>query len=349
MAGKKGGKKGGRKQAKTSATASDSDNDHYGGDGDFDPKNPFGDDAMESFHSSRDKILLGSLKNSKRAAHVASDEEVLAFDGSDSSDDDDEYDANKYETAGDGDEAEMAEEDEEDGDERGANDDGDVDDENRTSWGKKKSAYYSANRIKNDEDAQLEEEEANALQAKMLKQLDTNDFGLDAFKLTAGSSSSVLKTSSELEASKLAASVVAQSDQDDDARPSGAELTKIVKNLSKMSKKEKLALLAQESPELFELMRDFKEKLTELESILLPIFEAIKSGQLGGSTAASPASDYIVNKTKLYLMYCSHLSLYFALKARRATIENHPIVKNLLQYRNVISRHSYFFVCYFVN
>ncbi len=54
---KKGGSKSGGKKRGASATAgsSDSDNDHYGGD-DFDPKNPFGDDAMENFHSSRDKV-----------------------------------------------------------------------------------------------------------------------------------------------------------------------------------------------------------------------------------------------------------------------------------------------------
>ena len=35
----------------------------------------------------------------------------------------------------------------------------------------------------------------------------------------------------------------------------------IAKNLSKLSKKKKLELLKQESPELFELVRDFREKV----------------------------------------------------------------------------------------
>lgn len=64
---------------------------------------------------------------------------------------------------------------------------------------------------------------------------------------------------------------------------------------------------------------------------MLPIYKLIKNGQIQHSLA----SDYIVNKTKLYLMYCSHLSFYFALKSQRQAVDNHPIVKNILQFRNV--------------
>ena len=113
-------------------------------------------------------------------------------------------------------------------------------------------------------------------------------------------------------------------------------LERIAKNLSKMSKKEKFEFLQQESPELFELVRDFKAKISELEAILLPIFTAIKQGQI----VSSNASDFIVNKTRLYLMYCSHLSFYFSLKAQRLPVDNHPIVKNILQYRNLCKQIS---------
>ena len=74
-----------------------------------------------------------------------------------------------------------------------------------------------------------------------------------------------------------------------------------------------------------------KIKLEELENTLLPLFNSIKNGQIPHSNA----SDFIVNKTKLYLTYCCHLSFYFVLKAERLPIENHPIVKNILQFRNV--------------
>ena len=74
-------------------------------------------------------------------------------------------------------------------------------------------------------------------------------------------------------------------------------------------------------------------KINELQEELLPIFEAVKHGQIPQSTS----TDFISNKTKLYLIYCSHLSFYFVLKSQRLQVENHPIVKNILQYRNVRS------------
>lgn len=196
-----------------------------------------------------DKI---SKKTKKPFNYSSDEEEVLAFD--DEEDDDDEDDAEgNYQ---------IEDEDDEDEDEDGE----DVGEENdydnpTSSWGRKKSAYYSGNKIENEEDALLEEEEANLLQSKMMKQLDTNDFGLDAFKLN-NKSQKVLKTSDELESNRIASATLGEqktvqiADLDDEEN-----LEKIAKNLTKMSKKEKLDFLKQESPELFELVRDFKEKV----------------------------------------------------------------------------------------
>ncbi len=110
---------------------------------------------------------------------------------------------------------------------------------------------FKGNKLDNEEDAELEEEEAKALQAKMLKQLDTNDFGLDAFKIDE--KDKLLKTEEELVAEKHASKTLGDFDQEN--------LQKIAKNLSIMSKKEKLDFLQRESPELFELIRDFKTKV----------------------------------------------------------------------------------------
>jgi len=198
-------------------------------------------------------------------------------------------------------------------------------DEPAKNWGNRKSAYYSGNKIANDEEAELEEEEARLLQAKMMRQLDTNDFGLDAFKVD--SKSKLLKTSEELAAEQRAENALGDLVDTGDLE----NLQKVAKNLTSMSKKEKLEFLERESPELFELIRDFKAKLEELEETLLPVFQLVKTGQIPHSTA----SEFISNKARLYLAYCCHLSFYFVLKTQRATVENHPIVKNILQFRNV--------------
>lgn len=168
----------------------------------------------------------------------------------------------------------------------------------------------------------------------MLKELDSNDFGLDAFQapsIVDKKSSKLMKTSDELVTQRLAETHFSEKALDEES------VQKVMKNLSKLSKKEKLDFLKQESPELFELVRDFKEKIEILEDKLLPIYMLVKQGN---GFQSSMASEYIVNKTRLYLMYCTHLSFYFVLKAKRVTIENHPIVKNILQYRNVIIIYS---------
>ena len=189
----------------------------------------------------------------KKSFHYSSDEEeVLAFDDDD--DDDDESDE-------DGDNADIPDEDEdeEEDDGQGGEDDDDHDGlDLKGAWGSRKSAYYSGNRIQNDEDAQLEEEEARLLQEKMMKRLDTNDFGLEAFNLI--SKDMKMKTGDELEAKKLAAKVFG--DDEDGQLTSGQSLEKIKKNLTEMSKQEKLDLIQQESPELFELCKEFKAKVS---------------------------------------------------------------------------------------
>lgn len=299
------------------------DQDNNGG---LNSKNPYEDDAIEQFHSQGDKILLNKIGATKAKKTVydysSNEEEVLAFDDSsdNSSNDEGESDMDDkvYGT-------DMEEDDLDDDDmEQEQNGEEEYDDSGK--WGRKKGVYYSGNKLDNEEDALLEEEEAKALQAKMLKQLDTNDFGLDAFKVDE--KAKLLKTEEELKAEKRAKKTLGNEDDE--------SLQKIAKNLSIMSKKEKLDFLQRESPELFELIRDFKLKLEELDESLLPISKLIKTGQIPNSTA----SEFIANKTKLYLTYCCHLSFYFVLKTQRIPVDNHPIVKNILQFRNLIKQIS---------
>lgn len=248
-------------------------------------------------------------KSKKSFDYLSDEEEVLAFDDDDDSDDD-KYDEEKYNIEDEDDEEENEE----------INEDEEL---ISSAWGSKKSSYYSGNRIENDEDAELEEEEARMLQSKMMNQLDTDDFGLDAFK----NQEKKLKTSDELVAEKTAQKALGGESEDEIDK----NLEKISKNLEKMSQKEKIEFLRQESPELFELVRDFKEKMDQLKKTLLPIYRLVKNGRIPSSLA----TDFIVNKTKLFLMYSSHLSFYFAMKSQRFPIDNHPIVKNILQFRNL--------------
>jgi hypothetical protein len=107
------------------------------------------------------------------------------------------------------------------------------------------------------------------MQAKMMKQLDTSDFGLEDFKLKKNVK--VLKTNDDLESNRIMTSALGENDFNKEEN-----FEKIFKNLSKMSKKEKLEFLQQESPELLELVRDFKLKvLKDLNIFLIKIIKTL--------------------------------------------------------------------------
>merc|ERR1712165_84856 len=108
--------------------------------------------------------------------------------------------------------------------------------------------------VGSDEEAALEEEkEALAIQQKLAQQLDDQDFGLDIFE--------GLKKST------------------DDKEEKPEEISSIQKDLSKLTKREKLQLLQKQSPELLEMIDDFKRKMTELQERILPVYRLIKAGK----------------------------------------------------------------------
>jgi hypothetical protein len=173
------------------------------------------------------------MKNMERAKkknkYSSDEEEVLGFDNESTSDSDEEQ--------------EIDEDDEQE------NENMDDNSYARSSWGAKKSAYYSGNRIEKDEDAELEEEEALLLQSKLMKQLDTTDFNIDSFK----SFNNQLKTSEQIVGNKVLSQLTDENYQE--------VLKNVSINLEKLTTKEKLQLLEQESPELFVLIDEFKIKV----------------------------------------------------------------------------------------
>uniref|UniRef100_A0A1A8J6K2 UTP3, small subunit (SSU) processome component, homolog n=1 Tax=Nothobranchius kuhntae TaxID=321403 RepID=A0A1A8J6K2_NOTKU len=108
---------------------------------------------------------------------------------------------------------------------------------------------------------------------------------------------------------------------------------RIVKDLKQMSQKEKMKLLKKESPELLELIQDFRAKLTELKDELKPLLQMVRDGQIPPGKGA----EYLKTKQQLYLNYCTNISFYLVLKAKRIPAHNHPVIERLLTYRNLIN------------
>lgn len=177
-------------------------------------------------------------------------------------------------------------------------------------WGKKKQAYYATDYVDEDyggfqgdeEIALMEEKEAITIQKRLLEQLGDEDFSLDFFNKQ-------IKDVEEKE-------------------------TIIKSDLSQMSKRQKLQLLEKESPEFSGLIDDFKTKLTVAKDDLHPLLKLVKDGKL----PKCPASKFVKTNYDLILNYCTNISFYLLLKSQRMNIQNHPVIKRLYQYRQMLNK-----------
>ncbi|XP_075997437.1 something about silencing protein 10 [Genypterus blacodes] len=182
-------------------------------------------------------------------------------------------------------------------------------------WGTKKKMFYDSDyvstkgRTQEELEAEEEEEEVEAknIQKRLAENLSEEDYDLNLFKEFAV--------------------------EEKDEEKSGEKEERIVKDLKEMSKKEKMKLLKKESPELLELIQDFKAKLTELKEELQPLVQMVNDGLI----PAGKGADYLKTKQQLYLNYCTNISFYLVLKAKRIPAHNHPVIERLLTYRNLIN------------
>ncbi|XP_055337227.1 something about silencing protein 10-like [Paramacrobiotus metropolitanus] len=208
-------------------------------------------------------------------------------------------------------------EDEEDDSEEDAQNDEEEGLPNRSAWGTKRSAYYQTDFVDKDhgkflgsdaEEAEEEEREARELRAKMTAELTEDDFGLTGL--------APLETPSTNEA--LDAPVV-------------TETTAL--DISKLTELEKMERLKQESPELLDLIADGKRKMSELTEIWNPLFSAVTKTDQNALT--DRAERYVKTKYQLVLGYCQNIAFYLSLKAKRVSMDNHPVTRRLVDFRKL--------------
>ncbi|KAJ8260033.1 hypothetical protein GJAV_G00176320 [Gymnothorax javanicus] len=257
------------------------------------------EDEIAEFHSKKiSQLLAKGVQVDSDQEDIADEEEVMALDISDSDEDEEE-------------EEEEEEIDMESDLEGKENDDL----PNEMAWGRRKKMFhgsdYVADKRKSQEEveaeAEEEEEEAKNIQRRLVGNLSEEDYDLHLLQAFA-------EVPEEAE------------------KPSQKE-EKIMKDLEKMSHKEKLKLLKKESPELLELIQDFKAKLTELRDEIQPLLEMVGDGRIPEGKGA----DYLRTKQQLYLNYCTNISFYLVLKAKRVSVQNHPVIERLVSYRNLIN------------
>lgn len=206
-------------------------------------------DQVDEFHEARSRAVLAKGWNEVESGEDDGDEEeeVLPLNIDDGDDED----------------GESSEEEEEDGED----DDGGSSVQSEAeasvdpslSWGQRKKLYYDTDygsksrgrqsQQEVEEEEREEEEEAQIIQRRLTQALQEDDFGV-----------------SWVEAFAKPVPQVNEAE------------TRVVKDLAKVSVKEKLKMLKKESPELLELIEDLQAKLTEVKDELEPLLQLVEKG-----------------------------------------------------------------------
>lgn len=258
-------------------------------------------DEVDKFHRNKDKILLDARKKDEESEIEESEnEEVLGLD-SDSDDEEEEQDEEEEENE---EEDENEEESSDEGEEKGLPSD--------QAWGKIKKQFYSADVedadvYASDEEAELaaqeEEAEALSLQKRMAARLDEEDF------YTV--------------------------EQDEDEEDEGEKDDLVTKDLTKLSKREKLQILNKDSPELLPLVNEYQECLKELKLYYSPL---LKLSQEVNSSMTKECKLFVQMKHQLLMNYLVNISFYLAMKAKKEDLKGHPIVDVLYRHRELLSQ-----------
>ena len=263
-------------------------------------------DKVDDFHEARSRAALAKgwseVESGDEEDGDEEEEEVLALDVADEDDEDGESEEG---------------DDDDDGGGSSVQSETEASVDPSLSWGQRKKLYYDTDygsksrgrqtQQEVEEEEREEEEEAQLIQRRLAQALQEDDFGV-----------------SWVEAFAKPAPQVNEAE------------TLVVKDLAKVSVKEKLKMLRKESPELLELIDDLKVKLTEMKDELEPLLQLVEQKII----PPGKGSQYLRTKYNLYLNYCSNISFYLILKARRVPAHGHPVIERLVTYRNLINKLS---------
>ncbi|NWS33251.1 SAS10 protein, partial [Polioptila caerulea] len=273
-------------------------------------------DDVERFHEEQFRAVMAALDSGDEAGNSEEEEEEeevlglqLPEDSADEEEEEEEEERNPF--------VEYSAEEDEDGEEEEEERHPEAKLPHELSWGQRKQLYYDTDygsdaqakgkRSQQEIDAEEEEEEqeAQVIQRRLVRDLGEDDYGLDMIQ-----------------------GYLAEQQKTHDSKGQ-----KIDKDLQTISKKERLKLLKQESPELLHLMEDFEVKLMEIKDELHPLLQMVRDGTI----PQGKGSRYLQTKYHLYLNYCANISFYLVLKAKRMPVHSHPVIERLVAYRNVIN------------
>ncbi|KFM78299.1 Something about silencing protein 10, partial [Stegodyphus mimosarum] len=180
---------------------------------------------------------------------------------------------------------------------------------NPEAWGRKKSVYFNADFVDEDrgrtyreedaEAAKAEAEEALAIQKSVLSSITTNNLGGNL--------------------------------QFGDLSEEEEEIEEEV-NWQFVTKQEKIKFLKKTCPEFLTLIREFKEKLTEVKDKLIPLMRLVINEKIPSQDLAM----YIKVKYHLLLHICMNISVYMMMKSKDSVVSSHPVLQRITVYKKLL-------------
>lgn len=92
--------------------------------------------------------------------------------------------------------------------------------------------------------------------------------------------------------------------------------------LESLSKSDRLAQVSHDTPELLQLIQEFRGRLSELKDYIMPLLDRVRGGEL----ATAQGISYLETKFHLLLSYCMNVAFFLLLKASGQPVENHPVI-----------------------
>lgn len=181
----------------------------------------------------------------------------------------------------------------------------DSDEDNQKAWGKKKSSFYNTNLVDNDYQLTEKQEEIVNFEQKEALELQKK----------------LAKEINEADFS-LDFFCVPEADKEE------GKSVKIIKtDISDLSKKKKLSVFRNEAPEFEGLVSDFEKRLQDCMENLVPL-----------SDLEGPLLKFVECRKNLIYNYCSNIAFYLLLKSKRISVKNHPVIKRLVQFRQLLNQ-----------
>lgn len=190
-------------------------------------------------------------------------------------------------------------------------------------WGTSKKAYYDADEGEDLDEMREEEEEALRIQKEQLANLDEADFVDDAL------SGWGLGNDEDAEADRKLVEDVSK-----DLEDISFDSIKVEKRRKNLPVAEKIKIIQNESPELIDLLDEFKENV-EMVNLLKGIVEKIQAK----GKEQDEIAQFILFKYQTVMNYMTNISFYFALKASESKdIRDHPVIQALFNLKQTLEK-----------